>query len=105
MKVNEGGKIWLLEYEKVMRKILKGNGEEGTIDKNNLYLERGPTRPRFFSVDIIRRRARASSPVRKRKVVSKKLFPKIGKLSRELLELRESKNLMRKILERDYSKY
>ena len=35
-----------------------------TTDKNNLYLVRGLTRPRFFWVDLIRRRARASSPVR-----------------------------------------
>ena len=35
-----------------------------TTGKNNLYLVRGLTRPRFFWVDLIRRRARASSPVR-----------------------------------------
>ena len=34
--------------------------------------------PAFFVVDIIRRRARASSPVRQRNVVSEKLFLKVG---------------------------
>jgi hypothetical protein len=38
--------------------------------------------------------------VRQRKVVSKKLFSKIGRLSGELLEVRENENLMRKILMR-----
>ena len=51
---------------------------------------RGLTRPRFFYVVIIRRRAWASSPVRQRKVVSKKLFPKIRRLCSELLEIREN---------------
>ena len=51
---------------------------------------RGLTRPRFFCGDIIRRRARAGSPVRQRKVVSKKLFPKIRRLCSELLEIREN---------------
>jgi hypothetical protein len=35
--------------------------------------------------------------VRKRNVVSNKLFPKIGGLSSELLERRENENPMRKI--------
>ena len=48
----------------------------GTTGKNNFIKVRGLTRPRFFCVDIIRRMARAGSPVHKRKVVSKKLFPK-----------------------------
>jgi hypothetical protein len=65
---------------------------------------RGLTHPRFFCGDIIRRSARVSSPVAKLEVVSKKLFPKIKRLSSELLELRENENLLRKILERDYLK-
>ena len=46
--------------------------------------------PAFFYVVIIRRRAWASSPVRQRKVVSNKLFPKIRRLCSELLEIREN---------------
>ena len=61
---------------------------------------RGLTHPRFFYVDIIRRRARAGSPVRQRKVVSNKLFPFNRRLDGELLEMRENENLMRKILMR-----
>ena len=59
---------------------------------------RGLTHPRFFFGDIIRRRARAGSPVRQRKVVSKKLFPKIEGFCGELLEVRVNENLMWKIL-------
>jgi hypothetical protein len=36
--------------------------------------------------------------VRQIQVVSKKLFPKIERLSRELLEICENENLVRKIL-------
>ena len=60
-----------------------------TTGKDNFIKVRGLTRPRFFYVVIIRRSTRASSPVRQRKVVSNKLFPKIERFSNELLELRE----------------
>ena len=43
-----------------------------TTDKNNLYLVR-EQHARVYCVDIIGRRARAGSPVRQRKVVSKKV--------------------------------
>ena len=46
--------------------------------------------PAFFVVDLIKRSTRASSPVRQRKVVSNKLFPKIRRLCSELLEIREN---------------
>ena len=46
--------------------------------------------PAFFVVDLIKRSTRASPPVRKRKVVSNKLFPKIRRLCSELLEIREN---------------
>ena len=64
---------------------------------------RGLTRPRFFYVVIIRRSTRASSPVRQRKVVSKKLFSKIRSLSSELLENHLNENIMRKIIEEMFS--
>ena len=63
----------------------------GTTGKNNFIKVRGLTRPRFFCVDIIRRMARAGSPVHKRKVVSKKLFPKsntVKHIQKGLLALR-----------------
>ena len=54
-----------------------------TTGKDNFIKERGLTRPRFFYVVIIRRSTRASSPVRQRKVVLKKLFPFNRSLNKE----------------------
>ena len=52
--------------------------------KRQLFRGARANTPAFFCGDIIRRRARASSPVRQRKVVSNKLFPKIRRLYGEL---------------------
>jgi hypothetical protein len=69
-----------------------------TTGKDNLFGARVNLPALFLSPNKVGRSARASSPVRQRKVVSKKLFPKNGRLCSELLERCENENLVRKIL-------